>query len=137
MKILTRYCWILFLLLPGLVMSQDVLDDIDEEEIERVSTTSFSPKHKKGSIKDRPIVYYIIHDTKKIPYGNKCLHKLTDKMGIVFHLETPMEHTGSYRTSLQNWNAGWTMFWRYGPFWKAKIRKRARKCRDLSGDRVG
>jgi hypothetical protein len=94
---------------------------------------------KEGKQSSRKIRYIISNNTGRTLYGNKCVEEFTSKMGFRY-LAIPPGQPGNrskFGRFIHNFGVKTVLLFRNGPFWKHKVKKRIRECRQKMGDFVG
>lgn len=112
-----------------------------QETMPKTNTTD--PNAKVNKKKERPkqkhYMTIVKFNTKGILYGNKCFEDFTKSMGFFYDVQNKGQ-SGSLN--------GFTKFWHNAavktalvftqwPWWKARVNKKKKDCRKLSGDFVG
>jgi hypothetical protein len=122
-----------FLSFPALVNAQAL-------SMERTTNTSKKAKAAPNKeFKKQKIQHIIKSDTRKFLFGNKCAEDETLKMGFVY-VAMPKGRPGNkneFNRNLQNLGAKTSILLKNGPFWKVKLNKRIKRCRQQTGDFVG
>jgi len=136
-----RYLQMALLLLvcsisPAITFAQDK----NEDYIPTPNTVKdASPDPKKQGPKNRKIRYIVTEDTKKTLAGNACFEEVTREMGFMY-LAVP-KGQAPYEDGFSRWwhNLGvkFVIFFKNGPFWKIKVKKKREYCKYSSGDYVG
>ncbi|PKQ66564.1 hypothetical protein [Raineya orbicola] len=84
--------------------------------------------------------YIQIHitESKEVLYGNRCAEIEAQKMGIEFIIIPKDIGYGMSRKNIffTNLHAHFRAFWKNGFFWKKRLKKRIRHCRDATGDYI-
>jgi len=112
------------------------------DSIPRTSTTDINSKINKKKERPEGTRHYmtiIKKDTRNILYGNKCFEDFTRQLGFIYEVQTK-GHAGSMNGFGRFWHNAATktvLFFKAGPWWKARVNKRRKECRALSGDYVG
>lgn len=132
---------LLFILLlctsPSIIYAQDWVP----EELRNTTTTNVSKNKKSKPPKktEKDMIFIIKNNPKKILYGNPCMHTETKNMGFEYVLQKPgLPGTlGTTRRILHNTAAYARLTFTRSPFWKMKLNRRVKDCREKSGDWVG
>jgi hypothetical protein len=80
--------------------------------------------------------------SKNRMYSNECVHDYTvSKMGFEYVIltgdcEAALGHRSGFEMELANFITEVGIFFRRGPFWKYKIKKRFKFCKERMGDYV-
>ena len=111
------------------------------EEYRETNMTSYDVKvdKKKEAPEQKKLIKIIKNDTKEILYGNRCFEEVTADMGFEYVVQ-PKGQPGNkneFGRNVHNFGAKFRLFFKAGPFWKSKVKKKVRECRELSGDFVG
>ena len=108
-----------------------------------ISTQATDPKAKPDSKKQGPkrktYKYVIKNDTKGALKGNKCFEEVTHKFGFEY-LIVPKGLPGNengFRRWSHNFGVKFTLFFRNGPFWQLRLKRKYKKCRYVYGDFIG
>jgi hypothetical protein len=95
--------------------------------------------HKKVEPESIEYNYLYKKDAQGLLLGNKCVEEVTDEMGVQYVVSTGSD--GLYRNELdrlwKNFKVKTKLFFTRGPFWKFKIKKARKECRQLTRDLVG
>jgi hypothetical protein len=89
--------------------------------------------------KRKNILLLYVPTADNILYGNPCVLEETHKMGFEYIVE-PIQLAGSKTWAgkrLNNLLVKTKLVVTRSPFWKLILRKKIKKCRELSGDLVG
>lgn len=82
--------------------------------------------------------YIQIHvtQTRDVLYGNRCAEMEAQKMGIEFIIIPKDIGYGMSKKNIffTNLHAEWRAFWKNGFFWKKRLKKRIRRCRESTVD---
>jgi len=126
-----------FFTYSSLIFAQDWVP----EELRNTSTTNVNKKKKSKPPKksDKDMIFIIKNNPKKILYGNPCMHTETKNMDFEYVLQKPgLPGTlGTTRRIMHNTSAYTKLIFTRTPFWKIKLNKRVKDCREKSGDWVG
>ena len=126
-------CLLFCLLIVAPAFSQT--DDVSETNV-----TSFNKvDKKKEGPKEKKLIQIIKNDTKGILYGNRCFEEVTTDMGFEYVVQPkgqPGNLNGFNRFTHNLW-AKIKIIFKNGPWWKAKVNKKTKECRELSGDYMG
>lgn len=125
---------VLFLAIPPL-HAQEKLDFGDTEKTDTHPT--YKPNDRK--IKQKKPIQWVKNSSKGLLIGNKCMEEVQQEMGFIYVIQ----HKGRNDTMNEvhrfghNFAAKLKLFFKNGPFWKFKLKKKRKECRRLSGDFVG
>ena len=77
-----------------------------------------------------------VRASEQVLYGNKCAEDEAKRMGIEFVLLSKDIGYGMSESSRQwsNFKTGFRAFFKNGFFWKRKLKKRIRLCKEATGD---
>lgn len=90
--------------------------------------------------KDKPIRYIYKDSPKKVQlYGNSCAIRITHEMGFEYDIEHKPDtrFLTKWRRFKNNLGVKTKLVFTHGPWWKATINKRLKRCAQYSGDRRG
>ena len=103
-------------------------------------TTNFKPtyKAKKGKKNKRPI-QWIKNDTEGLLLGNLCMTEVTEAMGFEYLIQVKgnPDYKDEFGRLIHNFGAKIGIMFRNGPFWKFKLKKERKNCRESTGDYMG
>ncbi|MGJ3233860.1 hypothetical protein [Marivirga sp.] len=88
--------------------------------------------------KNRRLLSIYIKDTQNVLYGNPCMDKVTARFGyeyVVMPKNATKYHSG-FQRSMHNFFVKTALFFR-NPFWKIISNKKAKECRQKTGDYMG
>lgn len=132
-----KYVVILFFLLMCLSgYAQD-----DDLKFGNTATTNKSPTNKPRhkELKSKRPIHWIKNDPGDLLLGNKCMEDLTTDMGFEYVVQVKGKH--GYKSEIErlahNLTAKIGIMFRNGPFWKFKLKKKRKECREKTGDYVG
>lgn len=128
-------------ILLTILLSNSVLKAQTElTHVERTAKTSFRARPADNKeFKKKKVRYIVKNDARKLLLGNKCADEETLKMGFMY-VAIPKGHPGNKDQVKRNFNNLGTktvVFFKNGPFWKLRLKKKIKKCRELTGDFVG
>ncbi len=77
-----------------------------------------------------------VRASEQVLYGNKCAEDEAKRMGIEFVLLSKDIGYGMSESSRQwsNFKTGFRAFFKNGFFWKRKLKKRIRLCKEATSD---
>ncbi len=133
MKVLTL--GILFLLI---IHALPTLGQVDYDNKSTEKIKNEPELEPESSQKDRRLLSIYIQDTKNVLYGNPCMDKVTNRFGfeyVVMPKNASRFHSG-FRRVMHNFFVKTALFFR-NPFWKIISKKKAKECRQKTGDYVG
>ncbi len=109
----------------------------DQPQSTKTGNTSVDskPVHKIEKNKDLRL-HWIKNDTKGLLIGNRCFEEVTNKMGFVYHIQTKSQSNqmSETRRLLHNFGVKFKLFFKNGPFWKFKLKKKRKECKQITGD---
>ena len=104
-------------------------------------TTNTNPKYspRDKDYRQKTLIHWVKPNAKGLLIGNKCMEEVTNKMGFVYLVQPQGQqgHKSEFGRLTHNFFAKIGIFFRNGPFWKFKLKKKAKECRRLTGDFVG
>ena len=113
----------------------------DRLEFGDTPTTTSRPKYepRDKDHRQRRIIHWIKPSTKGLYMGNPCVDELTYSMGFVYlvQLKGQAGYKSEFSRLMHNFGAKTGIFFRNGPFWKFKLKKRTKECRRQTGDYMG
>ena len=108
-----------------------------------ISTQATNPKAKPDAKKQGPKKkkkrYIIRNDSKGTLTGNKCFEEVTQKFGFDYLIvpdNIPPNRNGFSRF-MHNFGVKTVLFFRNGPGWQIRLKKKYKQCRYQYGDFVG
>jgi hypothetical protein len=111
------------------------------EEI--ISTQATDPNAKPDARKQAPkkarYRYIIKNNSKRTLKGNKCFEEVTRNFGFEYLIapkDLPPQRTGMGRW-MHNFGVKFILFFRNGPLWQIKLKKKYNQCKYQYGDFVG
>ena len=118
-----------------------VVTHAQDTDFQATNTTNTDVKvnKKKEGPKRKKLIKVLKDDTQGILYGNKCFEDMTAEMGFEYVVQPegqPGSLTGFNKFTHNLWSKIKIMF-KNGPWWKAKVNKRMKECREMSGDYMG
>lgn len=130
--------WIFCFLSMTIFISQQTFGQIDykNSSTEKIKNQPELEPEKSG--KSRRYLSIYIKDTKNVLYGNPCMDKVTERFGyeyVVMPKNATKFHSGLGR-SMHNFFVKTALFFR-NPFWKIISNKKAKECRQKTGDYAG
>ena len=103
------------------------------------TNTSPSNNQQDKNHKEKKVVLWIKNETKGLLIGNPCMEDVLSEMGFNYLIQfkgEPGQKNGVARY-FYNKRTKTVIFFRNGPFWRTKLRKRRRECRSQTRDFVG
>lgn len=103
------------------------------EKIER--EPDLIPKNEK---QPRRLLSIYTNDTKSILYGNPCMDEVTARFGYEYVVmpKNAQGFSSGINKALHNFGVKFILFFR-NPFWKVIVNKKAKECRQKTGDYMG
>lgn len=124
-----RYIYVLifslFIAFAG--VAQEKLNFGDTEKTNENPTYESDPTDYDS----KRIRYWVVNNPKGTLKGNKCFEDVCIDMGFVFMVQNQNQE-GSYsgfRRALHNMGVRTTIFFKNGPFWRHKLRKKRKECK--------
>jgi len=118
--------------------AQDKLDFGD------TPATNKSPKYKSNNkdFKEKRPIEWVKNSPEGLLIGNPCMEELRSNMGFVYVVQT--NNRSIYKTRMNGFDRFWhnlfaklRITFRNGPFWKFKLKKKRKECREITSDFVG
>lgn len=126
-----------FILLFSFVYSFALCQSVD---FGTTSNTSKNPTNiRKEPVKKKHLLALIKNNPKNTLTGNKCMDEVTRSMGFEYVLQ-PKGSAGNRSElgrNVHNLGVKAVLFFKNGPFWKFKLKKKRRECKDKTADYVG
>jgi hypothetical protein len=94
--------------------------------------------HKMGP-KKKKIFFIIKSNTSGTLYGNECFREVSHQYGFEY-LAVPEKvppNSNAFKRNLHNFGVNFLLFFRNGPFWKSRMKKKFENCKYGYGDFVG
>ena len=133
-----RICLFAIVLLFVSITSAQGQDDL---EFGDTPSTSLNPKYKHdhSDYEQRKVVHWIKNDSKGLLIGNPCMEDVLQEMGFTYLIQFKGEpgQKKAFPRYFHNKGAKTVIFFRNGPFWRFKLRKKRKECRLKTGDFVG
>jgi len=127
----------LLLLLLGMIISPQLL--AQDDSLPPDVNSQLDKANRPKSNTEESIRYLIRRDTKGILYGNTCAEDVTLDHHF-YYVVMPKNAPGSvsgWQYFWHNTKTSFVLFFKNGPCWKRRVRKRIRQCKLKSGDYVG
>ncbi len=113
----------------------------DDLKFGNTATTNKSPtnKPKHKDLKSKRSIQWIKNDTDGLLLGNKCMEDVTSEMGFeyVVQVKGRSGYKSEFERLVHNLTAKIGIMFRNGPFWKFRLKKERKQCREKTGDYVG
>lgn len=104
-------------------------------------TTNKNPKYKQRAkdYKRKHVIHWVKKETKGLMIGNPCMERVFAEMEFVYLIEGKGQRNrkNGIQRFAHNFAAKARIFWRNGPFWKFKLKKKRKECRRQTGDYTG
>lgn len=108
-------------------------------------TTTKSPKYKsrKKDFKEKKPIEWVKNSPNGLLLGNPCMEEVTTEMGFIYVIQTKNQtkfggqKMNGFDRFWHNLGAKLRIMFKNGPFWKFKLKKKRKECRELTGDYVG
>ena len=124
--------------MAGITNGQSITNENDIFSTQATNSKA-KPDARKQGPKKKNYRYIIKNNTKGTLNGNKCFDEVTRKFGFEY-LIIPQK-TGPYPSGFSRWwhNLGVksALFFKNGPFWQLRLKKKYKECRYQYGDFVG
>ncbi len=139
-----KYLLLVFILTSFEVFSQDDLSarSAISEDIPTIATDPNRNPDKMDASKTpdfpKKIEYLLTRKPTKVLYGNPCAEEVTYKYGFIYLLNPKLDQNefGNENAFWHNFKTHFKLMFKNGPFYKSKVRKEIRVCRESSGDFV-
>jgi hypothetical protein len=108
----------------------------DGEDFRTANTLQNNYFHTKKK-KEKKIYFIYVDKPNKVLYMNPCVTEFTREMGFEYAHKFDLKNSEDVIDREVNWHnykVGWKLFWRNGPFWKRRLKKRMKQCLHTSGD---
>lgn len=127
---------IIFFVLNVVVFQGKAQDDVTSSN---VTDSEHEVNKRKEAPKSKRLLQIIRNDTRGILYGNKCFEEVTHDMGFEYVVQPKGQprNGSNFSRFLHNFGVKTAIFFKNGPFWKFKVKKRRRECQEASGDFTG
>ncbi|ADR23093.1 hypothetical protein MATR_30580 [Marivirga tractuosa] len=129
---------ILFFILSSFLFSLEGLCQIDYKENSTEKIKKDPDLEPENNNPRRKLLSIFIKDTQNVLYGNPCMDKVTQRFGyeyIVMPKNAKKFHSG-FQRNMHNFFVKTALFFR-NPFWKIISNKKAKECRQKTGDYAG
>lgn len=128
--ILKRFTFCLLLFLVGSNQSVFAQEGLNN---------TFQQSHIKRSSVHKPLKQIYKRPSRNRMYSNDCVHDYTVSKGFEYVIltgdcERSLSNMSGFELELHNFGTGIGLFFTKGPFWKAKVKKRYKLCRERMGD---
>lgn len=130
--------YIILFILGCLIFSSEAFSQIDYKENSTEKIKQNPELEPENENPRRKLLSIYIKDTQNILYGNPCMDKVTQRFGyeyVVMPKNASKFHSG-FQRSAHNFFVKTALFFR-NPFWKIISNKKAKECRQKTGDYVG
>ena len=133
-----------FILITGIILLFSRIDaagqDINEGKFSTQATDEDAkPDARKMGPKEEKYLYIIKDNSEGTLYGNPCFKEVSHE----FHFEYLIAPKGlkpnrnNFTRDFHNLGVNIILFFRNGPFWKARMKKKFQQCKYGYGDYVG
>lgn len=97
------------------------------------------PDARKMGPKEKKILYIIKSNPQGTLYGNPCFKDATHKFGFEYLIapEGLPPNRNDFSRGMHNLGVNIILFFRNGPFWKVRLKKKLEHCKYDYGDFVG
>ncbi len=120
-------------------IAQDGSSTTEEITSTQATNSRAKPNAKKQGPKEKRYRYIIRNDSKNTLTGNKCFREVTQKFGFEYLIvprPLPPNKNG-FRRSMHNFGVKFMLFFRNGPGWQIRMKKKYNECKYRYGDFVG
>jgi hypothetical protein len=127
---------ILMLLLVECAYSQQAREDYTETE---ATDSNAKPDARNMGPKKNKIAYLIKNNPAGTLYGNPCFKEVSHGFGFEY-LVVPAgvaPNSNGFSRSVHNLGINIKLFFRNGPLWKSRMKKKFERCKYGYGDFVG
>ena len=134
-----KYLFFLFFLF-ALVYSYAQERERDYLQFGNTEKTSNHPKYdsKKNKKPSKRVLYIVKNDGKKALLGNACFEEYLDELGIRYQIQTSAYRKyNEIERYFHNVSVRAQTTLRKGPFWRFKLVKKRKECRELLHDYMG
>lgn len=107
-------------------------------------TTNLNPKYKSNNkkFKEKKPIRWVKNSPNGLLLGNKCMEKVKQEMGFEYELQSnsyqgPLNKMNEFYRFWHNLAAKTRIMLKNGPFWKSKLKRKQKECRQLTGDYMG
>ncbi|WMN12724.1 hypothetical protein QYS49_34440 [Marivirga salinae] len=129
---------ILFFILSIYLFSFEGFSQINYKENSTEKIKQEPELEPENEFPNRKLLSIYIKNTKNILYGNPCMDKVTQRFGyeyVVMPKNASKFHSG-FQRNMHNIFVKTALFLR-NPFWKIISKKKAKECRQKTGDYMG
>jgi len=122
------FCFLLFLIgTLGPAFAQEGLNN------------TFQQSHIKRHSIHKPLKQLYKRPGKNRMYSNDCVHDYTVSKGFEYVIltgdcEKALNDKSGFELELHNFGTGFGLVFTRGPFWKAKVKKHYKLCKERMGD---
>ena len=97
------------------------------------------PDARKQGPKKKTYRYLIKSDSKNTLKGNKCFEEVTRKFGFEYLITPPNlpPNQSGFKRWTHNFGVKFILFFRNGPGWQIRMKKKYKECKYRYGDFVG
>ncbi len=134
---------ILFLILSAYCLIDAKAQPVAKAGDERFSTQATDPDARPDARKQGPrkekYLYIIRDNSMNTLKGNKCFEEVTREYGFEYLIapkNLPPKQTGVGRW-MHNFGVKFILFFRNGPLWQMRLKKKYNQCKYRYGDFVG
>ena len=127
---------LLFLCVSARLCAQD-----EELRFGNTPMTNKYPTYESNDkhYKEKQLIYWVKNDARGLLEGNPCMDEVTRDMGFVYLIQPQGQtwNNSEFERLLHNFGAKFRIMLKNGPFWKFKLKRERKRCRELTGDFVG
>ncbi len=139
-----KYSILLFIklcLMAGALKAQPVARNEDDKHPFPTQAIDSKPAldPKKQKPEEQRYLYIIKNNSKNTLKGNKCFEEVTHKYGFEY-LIVPKDlppNRNEFSRFIHNFGVKFILFFRNGPFWQLKMKKKYNQCKYRYGDFTG
>lgn len=101
------------------------------------TSPTYTPKDKK--IKKRKPLQWVKNSPNGLLIGNSCMEEVFSDMGFIYTIQRKgrIDTMNELHRFFHNMMVKLKLSFKNGPFWKFKLKKKRKECRELTGDYVG
>ncbi len=100
---------------------------------------TFKRAHVSHSSTHKPLTSLYKRPSKNKLYSNDCVHDFTTQMGFEYVIltgdcEKALSNLNGFELELHNFIAGIGIAFRHGPFWRLRVKRHYKLCKERMGD---
>lgn len=102
---------------------------------------TFKRKHVSHASTHKPLKMLYKRPGKDKMFSNDCVHDFTSGLGFEYVIltgdcERALSHLSGFELELHNFTTGLNIALRHGPFWKIRVKRRYKLCKERMGDTI-